>query len=133
MTTEPTAPHPAGGESVLALHARWTEILDLLTRLRLFEATARQARVRPDEDAEPGADAGRKRRRPTRAERAALVAEGRALERRIAGTRARRMAEVVLKLKMAACPILISGDWRPLVESAARDLERPLPEPPPGG
>ena len=108
MTTQKTGAPGAHGPSVIHLHQRWLRILDRLT----------------------GAPIGHGPR-VGRNERKALVAEARALERRIADTRAQSTAEVVLKLQTAACPLLISGDWWRLVDSAARDLQAPDPDPPP--
>jgi hypothetical protein len=63
----------------------------------------------------------------TRAEKTALVEEAQALERRIAGTPSRCITELALKLKMAACPLLMPGARQPLTDSAARDLRAPAP------
>ena len=101
MTTEKeqTASRAAHGESVLDLHEQWTRVLGRIS-------------------------AGPLRRLPklTRAEKAALLDEARTLERRIAGTPSRSIAEVGLKLKMAACSLIMPGGRQPLVDSAARDL-----------
>lgn len=106
MTGESNRPPRRGARegSVIALHGEWLRIQNRLT----------------------GAPIGHE---PplTKSARIALAAEGRALERRIVETRSRSIAEVVLKLKLAACPILLSGGWRPLVDSAARDLSHPDP------
>jgi hypothetical protein len=95
---------PGREPSVLELHEQWTRVLGRIS-------------------------AGPLRRLPklTRAERTALQEEARALERRIAQTPSRCNGEVALKLKMAACSILMPGARAPLTESAARDLRSPAP------
>ena len=105
MTTGKDSLAPAAdGDTVLDLHEQWTRVLGRIS-------------------------AGPLRRIPrlTKAQREAILEEARLLEWRIAMTPSRTIAEVALKLKMAACSTLMPGARKPLVESAARDLRAPAP------
>jgi hypothetical protein len=94
-----TSRSPENGPGVAALHSRWVDILGRLTGAPIGHA--------------PPLSEG---------EIEELHATAAGIERQVAATPARQLAEVTLKLKMAGCAILFSGAVPQLIESAVNDL-----------